>query len=251
MSVVDDSFGYPLKEEEKAIAPMAGGILNHGFQCGMLWGAALAAGAQAHRVHGSGPLAEAEAIAAAERLVASFRSGHDHINCIDITNLDMKNTSGILKFLIKGGPIGCFRMAASYAPNAFDEIDAAISDNHKDAPVSPISCATVLAEKMGVSELHATMAAGLAGGIGLSGGACGALGAAIWITIMERNKAGGETSDYLSPEAMEVIDRFVESSDYEFECTEIVGRTFDSVEDHAEYVRAGGCSAIIEALARR
>ena len=44
MGVVDDSYGYPLKDEEKAAMPLAGGIANMGFQCGMLWGAALAAG---------------------------------------------------------------------------------------------------------------------------------------------------------------------------------------------------------------
>lgn len=251
MSVVDDSFGYPLTEEEKASDPFAGGILNHGFQCGMLWGAALAAGAHSYRMHGPGPMAEAEAIAAAEGLVKSFQSSNNNINCIDITSLDMKETSGILKFLLKGGPIGCFRMAARYAPIAHDEIDTVLSDGHRDAPASPVSCAAVLAERMGASDMYATMAAGLAGGIGLSGGACGALGAAIWITIMNRNQAGGETADYMSPEAMEVIDRFVEASDYEFECSEIVGRHFETVDDHASHVRTGGCAQIIEALANQ
>ena len=43
---------------------------------------------------------------------------------------------------------------------------------------------------MGVSEMHTVMAAGLAGGIGLSGGACGALGAAIWINGMNDSQEG-------------------------------------------------------------
>ena len=73
MSVVDDSFGYPLKTEEKAANPLAGGIANMGYQCGMLWGAALAAGAQAHRHFGPGPQAEAAAIMATQRLITSFR----------------------------------------------------------------------------------------------------------------------------------------------------------------------------------
>ena len=249
MSVVDGSFGHPLKPEEEASDPFAGGILNHGFQCGMLWGATLAAGAEAHRRHGPGPVAETGAITAAERLVDSFQAKNNHINCIDITDLDMKDTSGILKFLIKGGPIGCFRMAARYAPMAHDEIDGALSNSHVETSETPVSCAAVLAKRMGASDMHATMAAGFAGGIGLSGSACGALGAAIWITIMNRNKDGAGSGDYLSPEATAVIDRFVEASDYDFECSEIVGRRFADVGDHADYVRAGGCSEIIEALA--
>jgi len=48
MSVVDGSFGNPMRLEEEASAPLAGGIMNHGFQCGMLWGASLAAGAEVY-----------------------------------------------------------------------------------------------------------------------------------------------------------------------------------------------------------
>ena len=50
MSVVDGSFDHPLALEEHATLPLAGGIEQMGFQCGQLWGAALAAGAQAHRL---------------------------------------------------------------------------------------------------------------------------------------------------------------------------------------------------------
>ena len=39
----------------------------------------------------------------------------------------------------------------------------------------------MVVKKIGASKIHAIMAAGLAGGIGFGGGACGALGTAIWI----------------------------------------------------------------------
>ncbi len=45
------------------------------------------------------------------------------------------------------------------------------------------------------------------------------------------------------------IEKFLESSDYEFECSEIVGRKFENIRDHAEYLSSGGCSKIIEGLA--
>ncbi len=43
MSVVDDSFNQPLQPEEHAVMSLAGGIMGQGYQCGMLWGAALLA----------------------------------------------------------------------------------------------------------------------------------------------------------------------------------------------------------------
>ena len=102
---------------------------------------------------------------------------------------------------------------------------------------------------MGASDLHTVMAAGLAGGIGLSGGACGALGAAIWLIEMNRAQTGTGKVEFNSPEATEAIDRFLQGSGGEFECDKIVGRKFADVADHAAYLREGGCAKVIEALA--
>ena len=41
------------------------------------------------------------------------------------------------------------------------------------------------------------------------------------------------------------------SADYELECADIVGRKFENVDDHAGYLRDGGCSKIIDVLAGR
>jgi hypothetical protein len=225
--------------------------MGQGYQCGMLWGAALAAGAQAHRLFGPGPQAESAALMAAQRLVESFRSSNKEINCAEITELNWKapSKSQVLKFVVKGGPIGCFRMAARYAPLAFKEINLAFSEQPTAAAVPPVSCASMLARKMDVSEPHVVMAAGLAGGIGLSGGACGALGAAIWITGLKSGKRSAPQNLYDDPLAQAAIERYLESADYVFECSAIVGRKFVDIHDHASFLRQGGCSKIIEALA--
>ena len=253
MSVVDGSFDHPLKLEESATMPFAGGIMQHGYQCGMIWGAALAAGAQAYQLFGPGPQAETRAINAAQRLVESFRARNKHINCLEITDLNKSSsTMKMIKFfLIKGGAIGCLRMAARYAPVAFSEINCAFSDKHIETPSAPVSCSAMLAQKMGVSEMHRVMTAGFAGGIGLSGGACGALGAAIWIIGMNSSKERDGKIDYNDPKAVDAIERFLKCSDYEFECSEIVGKRFENISDHAAYLRDGGCTEIIEVLASK
>jgi hypothetical protein len=178
LHVLDRAFCHPLVEEERAAVPLAGGIMQHGYQCGMIWGATLAAGAQAHRLFGEGPHAEARAIAAAQRLAESFRALNGTTDCFDITEINGTSSATQMTtyFLLKGGIVGCFRMAARYAPVAFNEIDAALSGEQVETLPGPVSCAAMLARRMGVSEMHVVMAAGLAGGIGLSGGACGALG---------------------------------------------------------------------------
>ena len=200
----------------------------------MLWGAALAAGAQAYRLWGPGPQAETGAVIASQQALEAFRARTGEINCAEIIELNWKNPSKgrILKFFLKGGPIGCFRLAANYAPLAYDAIDTALSDNSIDPPALPISCAAMTAKLMGASELHTVMAAGLAGGIGLSGGACGALGAAIWL-IAVMNAAGDGKLSFNDPAASAAIEKFLESADYEFECAKIVGRKFENAADHA------------------
>jgi hypothetical protein len=226
--------------------------MQYGYQCGMTWGAALAAGAQAYRHYGPGPQAEAMAILASQRLVETFRMLNKGINCLDITGIDKSSSTlqMITYFLIKGGTIGCMRKAAKYAKAAFEDINSAFCQKDIKIPTPPLSCASILTQKMGLSDLHRVMVAGLAGGIGLSGSGCGALGAAIWVLGMSTIKEGKKI-DYKSPIALELIDRFLKFTDNEFKCSKIVGRKFEHVKDHTDYLRDGGCSELIEALANQ
>ncbi len=225
--------------------------MQHGYQCGMIWGAALAAGTEAFRLDGSGSKAETKAVLASQQLVESFRAQNKHINCLEITDID-KNSSTLKMvtfFLLKGGTIGCFRMAAKFAPEAYTEIDKVLAKELPTVPSQPVSCASLLAKKMGLSEEHQVMAAGLAGGIGLSGGACGALGASIWLKGLQSSSDSGDMLNFNNQATLEAMESFLKVSDYEFECSDIVGRKFRDVEDHADYIACGGCSKILDQLA--
>ena len=234
-----------------------GGFMNYGYQCGMVWGVALAAGAQAYRLRGPGPQAESEAVVAAQRLVSVFRaSNKNEFNCMEISEMNMQGeikAGQILKFFLKGGPVGCFRMAARYAPQAFDEIN----DTSAAPPVQTMfkmSCTALLGQKMGLSEKRITMMSGLAGGIGLCGGGCGALGGAIWVLGMKLLEEGlvgplWESKEFQA-KATALIDDFVQTAGG-LECMEITGREFDNVEDHAAFLHQGGCAEVIEFLAGR
>ncbi len=237
------AFGYPLNPEEHAAGPLAGGIVRNGYQCGMVWGSALAAGAEAYRRFGAGHRAETASLIAAQRIVESFRAQNGAVDCFDLTDTDFSSTAQIWKYLLSGKPIGCFRMAARYAPVAFAEIRAALGNQH-DAPAAPVSCSALVARKLGASDLHAAMAAGFAGGIGLCGGACGALGAVAWLDAM----SGGGEYKTLEARATRIVERFLKASGDTFECSEIVGRRFVDVADHAAHLRGGGCARILDAL---
>lgn len=247
--VLNRAFEHPLGEEERASDPLAGGILQHGYQCGMIWGSVLAAGAEIYRRCGAGPRAEAKAIRAAQRIMDSFRTQNKETDCVEITGIQETSTPWQMTkyFLLQGGTVGCFRMAVRYAPVAHREIEAAISGDDAGTPAAPVSCAAELARKMGASEMHTVMVAGFAGGIGLSGGACGALGAAIWLRQLKALQEGGKPG-YKSAEVQDIIARFVKCTGCEFECSKIAGQKFENAASHAAYVSNGGCSKIMGVL---
>jgi hypothetical protein len=145
--------------------------------------------------------------------------------------------------------VGCLNMAAKYSRQAFGDINTALSETHGEVPSPPVSCAAVLAQKMGASDLHMVMTAGLAGGIGLSGGGCVALGAALWINGMKDSRQGAGIKVLIS-KASDTVEKFIKSTDFKFECREIVGRDFKNTNDHAAYLRDGGCAEIIELLSK-
>jgi len=252
MNVINRAFDNPLIPEENASMPLAGGIMQHGYQCGMIWGATLAAGAQAYRKCGAGPEAETRALIAAQKLIKSFSVYYNTINCLEITDIDKSSSTMkmIMFFLIKGGTIGCMRMSGKYAPKAYNDIKSVLDQENIEVPASPVSCASVLVQKMGGSEMQAVMASGFAGGIGFSGGACGALGAAIWLLNLKQNDEGPSKIQFKNPQALELIDKFLKCTDYKFKCSEIVGRKFENVNDHACYLHNGGCREVINVLAK-
>ena len=238
------ALGHPLRTEEHAAGPLAGGIAANGYQCGMVWGSALAAGAEAHRRFGAGHRAEAAALRAASRIADSFRARNGAVDCFDLTGTDFGSRAQSWRYVLTGKPVGCIRMAARYAPVALAEIRQALDAEPADAPAPPVSCSALVARRLGASDLHAVMAAGPARGGGLSGGGCGALGAAVWL-----DAAGGGDRKAVEARANRIVERFLDASGHAFECSEIVGRRFADVADHAAHLRGGGCASLLAVLA--
>ena len=111
-----------------------------------------------------------------------------------------------------------------------------------------MSCASELIRLMGGSEEHILMAAGLAGGLGLSGNGCGALAAAIWMNSLIQIKKGIKESASFDPNTDPTLKTFYEETDYEIECANICGQKFATLEEHTEFLQKGGCRKLIEVL---
>jgi hypothetical protein len=103
---------------------------------------------------------------------------------------------------------------------------------------------------MGASEEEMVMVAGFAGGLGLSGNACGALGAAIWLNTLAWCRKNPGQSGYSNPKAEEILNTFLSATDSEILCRNLAGLRFNSIADHTEYINNGGCEKLMGILAQ-
>jgi hypothetical protein len=250
--LLDREFGYLKENEERATDPLAGGLMQTGHQCGQLWGAALAVGAESFRRHDDRDQAIGAAIIATQHLVDSFEKMAKSVNCCDITGCDFASKSGMWKAFLLGRFIRCFRLAGKWAPEAIQSAKQGLDREPVALSQPPVSCASEVAKKMGGSDEEMVMVAGFAGGIGLSGNACGALGAAIWMkTLAWCKEHPGKTPAYFSnPLAKNTVRAFDDATGSEMLCHKIAGRCFKTIGEHAEFIKNGGCAELIDLLAQ-
>lgn len=247
--ILDREFGHPRDEEEKATDTLAGGILQQGYQCGMLWGASMAVGAEAHRRHKDPGKATGVAILATQRIMQSFENRTSSIECEDITQTDFQNKRSFARYMLSGKFVSCFRLSGKWAPEAMDAAEEGLAVDPADLPEKSMSCASEVVRKMGGNEEQILMAAGLAGGLGLRGSGCGALAAAVWMNGLIQNKKGDKKSASFDPSTDPTLKIFYEETDYEMECELICGQRFESLEEHTEFLEKGGCKKLMDVLA--
>jgi len=247
--ILDREFGHPREEEEKAIDPLAGGILQQGYQCGMLWGASMAAGAEAFRRNEDPDRATGIAILATKHIMESFVKRTSSIECEEITQCDWQNKKSMRKYMLSGKFVNCFILAGKWAPEALGAAKEGLVLDQARLPKKSMSCASEVVRKMGGDEEEMLMVAGFAGGLGLSGSGCGALAAAVWKNALIHNKKNTGKSANYDPNTDHTLKTFYEETDYEMQCDKICGQSFETLDEHTEFLKKGGCKKLIEVLA--
>ncbi len=248
--VLNREFGHPKENEERAADALAGGILQKGHQCGMLWGASLAVGAEAYRKCETIENAMAVAIKATQHIMASFIEREKTISCREITHCDFSNKLSYAKYMVTGRFLHCFNLAEEWAPEAIQSAIEGLSDKETTVPRMPVSCASEVARKMGASDEEMVMVAGFAGGLGLSGNACGALSAAIWMRSLGWCREHAEGMALKNPDAVMVYEAFQNATDSKILCSDLTRQHFHTLEAHAKFIKNGGCESLIAALAQ-
>jgi len=247
-------FGNVAPDEEKASDVLAGGIALKGHQCGMLWGAALGAGVEANRKFDDKDKAVAVSMKSSMRLVESFKKRAKYLDCRDITKVDWNNkfhfAIHMIKTILRGFIFShCFNLFAKWGHEAIETAKQGINED-VDCESKCLSCSTELLKKMGATEEESVFVSGFAGGIGLSGNACGALGAAVWYKMLVwiRKNPEETPSMFKNEESAKIFEVFNKQTDSEMLCRNICGKTFNSIEEHSDFVKNGGCQELLEVL---
>lgn len=254
--LLNRAFDHPQKIEELALNPLAGGIMNSGNQCGMLWGATLAVGAEAFRRHDNSDHAIAVSVTATQHIIASFLNRTNTVNCREITGYKLNSVFGLTKFMLKSMITGmnnntCFNLAEKWAPEAIQTASDSLAEEPIHLSQQPISCASEVVKKMGASKEEMVMVSGFAGGLGLSGNACGALSATIWMATLKWCKDNpGKNPPFLNnAKAKKILKTFYKATDSEILCKNICGQSFKTIDEHTVYIQNGGCKNLINILA--
>ena len=188
------------------------------------------------------------AIKATQNIMKSFTNRTDTTECSEITNCNFSSKLSLAKYFFTGKFLSCFDLAEKWAPEAIESARAEL-DKSNNLHNRCLSCASEVAIKMGASEEENSAVAGFAGGLGLSGGACGALAAVIWMKIVERCRNNDKTS-YKDPKSEEILENFYKETNYEILCKNIAEKSFNSLDEHTEYIENGGCRNLINKLSQ-
>lgn len=248
---LDRDFGCGKAEGERAADPLAGGILLQGHQCGMLWGASLAAGAESFRRFSDRGRAAAAAVSAAAHLMKSYSGRTGSVNCRDVCGHDFTRKIELFAFMVKfilHINRDCLELADRWVPEAIRSASEGLSAVSTYS-LEPVSCASVVAKKMGASDGEAAMVAGFAGGLGLSGSGCGALAAAVWMRSLAWCRENPGKTAYNNPYAKKTLKTFLKKVGPEISCRAITGRRFETLDAHTKFIRDGGCETLISVLA--
>lgn len=247
--IMNNEFGNSEIMAERASQALAGGVALHGHQCGLLWGSILGVGVEATKRGKDSNHTIGLAIKTSQRLAYSFKQKTNNINCKTIINTDLREVNKMDGFFNETSATTCFKLAEDWAPEAIDISNRSLILEAEQLPTRCRSCATRVIREMGGTEQEALMVAGFAGGLGLSGNLCGALGAAIWYRSLEWLREHPNEETYPLHKAKEQLQKYLSFSDGEFLCPSLSGHRFRTIDQHCDFIAEGGCNKWIDLLA--
>ncbi len=260
-------FGINEPAYEQAMHAFSGGFMHLGHACGLLTGAALAAGFAARARFDDDGTRSGAALHAAIQLARAYPELTRSVNCREITEVSLTRLSGRLRYLQQGKGRMCGRLHLKWAPQAQQLIDKALMEFRELRPAGGCANCAVqtlreLESSVGMKAGDSVLVAGFAGGVGLLGNVCGALAAGVFAMsaghhlAQEQKKrdsrirgsleelAGANYRGAATRLRLEFVGQFGSEL-----CIDIIGRRFLDAADHSTFVEQGGCENVTKFVA--
>lgn len=260
-------FGIEEPAYEQALHAFSGGFMHLGHACGLLTGAALAAGFLSRTRFDDDDTRSAAALFAAIQIAKAHRELTGSVNCQEITNVSLTKLSGRLRYLQQGKGHLCGRLHIKWAFQANELIKKSLTKFSKLKQVKGCTnCAVETLRKMvssiGMKAEDSVLVAGLAGGVGLLGNVCGALAVGVFaLSATKYLRQNGRKRDSQVRSALqelagtsyrgsatrlrhEFVDRFGSEL-----CNKIIRHHFQDITDHSTFIDQGGCQETIDFIA--
>jgi hypothetical protein len=258
--------GFGLEEPvyEQGLHSFSGGFMHLGHACGLLTGAAIAAGFLARERFDDDEARAAAALYATIRLAKVHPELAGSVNCLDITDVNLTSLSGRLRYVKEGKAQLCGRLHLKWSPQAHELINKSFSEFKENIQIR--DCANCAVETLGqivrstgLEERDLTLVAGLAGGVGLLGNVCGALASGVYAVSVSRYYKHNvkERDSRLKGSFYELVGagyrgsatqlrlKFIDSFGSEL-CSQITQRKFSDMEEYSTFIKHGGCKEVIE-----
>jgi hypothetical protein len=260
-------FGFEEPIYEQALHSFSGGFMHSGHACGLLTGAAMAAGFLARVRFEDNETRAAAALYATIQLAKAYPELTESVNCREITEVPLTNLRGRLRYLQEGKARMCGRFHLKWSAQAHDQIDKALTEFEERVPAKKCTnCAVNTLEKIvtpaRMKEADSVLVAGLAGGVGLLGNVCGALATGVYaMSVSHYLERGGKKRDSRIRGSLQELAgtryqgaatrlriEFIDCFGSEL-CTRIAPRKFEDMEEHSVFIEQGGCKEVIEFVA--
>jgi hypothetical protein len=256
--------GFEEPVYEQALHAFSGGFMHLGHACGLLTGAAMATGFLARARFDDDETRATAALYTTIQLTKAHPELTGSVNCQDITEIDLTNLKGRLRYLREGKGRMCGRLHLKWSPQAHELIDKTLTEFEGRRPDNACAnCVVKTMDKMvtstGIEAEDSVLFAGLAEGVGLLGNVCGALAAGVYaLSISHYLEQEGKKRDsriqgslhelsgarFRGP-ATQLRLAFVGRFDSEL-CIQITQQQFQDIENHSAFIEQGGCQEVIE-----
>jgi hypothetical protein len=262
----------------KAVTGLEGGVVASGSTCGVLTGGAIALSQMYENALGGDASTKALLLSQVARYVDWFGLNFKTTLCRERSRVDFWTAGGQLRYSMPGDRVlRCFnhigKAVEFLAESQNNYTEDSITTTGADFDTTPYHCAASVLrevkEQTGIGDPEIfRLTTVLDGGVGLTGGVCGALAGAVMaintlvgmeirnmgrFSIMDAFILGHANLLRKEPRRMpepfgvgkEIVSRFLEGTGF-LECKEIVGRKFTDYGDFLRYRKdQGGCDDLI------